>query len=93
MASPRVKLDSRGVREILTSAGVRADLRSRGERVASAARASAPVKTGNYRDRIDVWDATTDRAVVRVGSRAPHAHLVEARTGTMARALNAAGGA
>lgn len=93
MAKTRVKLDSRGVAALLQSPSVRADLRARGERVASAARASAPVQTGNYRDRIEVWEVTTDRAVVRVGSRAPHGHLVEARTGNMARALNAAGGA
>lgn len=53
---------------------------------------TAPVDTGAYRDGITVWSDVTDRAVTRVGSTAPHARLVEANTGNLARALDAAGG-
>jgi len=89
--SVKVKLNSAGVRALLRSPGVRADLAQRAERVLSAARASAPVKTGAYRDGLTSYPSTTDRAVHRVGSTARHAPVVEARTGNLARALDAAG--
>lgn len=92
MARTKVTMDARGSKALLKDDGVRRELRRRAEQVAAAARASAPVRTGNYRAGIKVVDDTTDRAVVRVGSTAPHAHLVEARTGNLARALDAAGG-
>ena len=94
MAKPvtKIKINKRAAAELLKSAEVRAIVRPHAERVAARARSTAPVKTGKYRDEITVWDDTTDRAVVRVGSRAPHAHLVEAETGNLARALGAEGG-
>jgi hypothetical protein len=91
VAKVEIKLDHHGMASLLKSGGVQSELRSRAERVAEAARASAPVETGEYRDAIAVADDTTDRAVVRVGSTAPHAFIVEAATGNMARALDAAG--
>ena len=93
MPRAKVVLDHGGMRELLNDSGVRAELERRAERVAAAARSSAPVETGAYRDGITVYDDTTDRAVVRVGSTARHAPLVEAKTGNLARALDAAGGA
>jgi hypothetical protein len=78
---------------LLRDAGVVADLRARGELVASAARAAAPVKSGAFRAGITVWVAQTDRVVVGVGSTVDHAAVVEAKSGTMSRALDAAGGA
>lgn len=89
----KVKLRSAGMRALLNDPGVRDELRRRAERVADAARSSAPVESGEYRDSITVWDATTDRAVVRVGTTADHGLVVEAKTGNLARALDAAGGA
>jgi hypothetical protein len=91
MARTRVTLDSSGVLDALSSAAVRAQLESIAHRVEAAAIASAPVKTGNYKNSIHVEDDTTDRARVRVVASAPHAHLVEARTGNLARALGSAG--
>jgi len=82
-----------GMAELLASDGVRKHLHDLGERVAERARSTAPVVTGAYRDGITVTEGTTDRAVVRVGSTAPHASVVEARTGNLSRALDAAGGA
>lgn len=92
MARPKVKMDNRGARELLNSDGVRALLVQRAEAVAARARATAPVESGAYRDGITVQTVTTDRVVARVGSTAPHAHLVEARTGNLARALGQEGG-
>ncbi len=92
MPRPKVTINKRGAAEILRSSGVRALLRSRAERVADRARAAAPVDTGAYRDSITVQDATTDRAVARVGSTVPYAGIVEAKTGNLARALGSEGG-
>jgi hypothetical protein len=93
MPRTKVVLNSPGMRELLTSDGVRADLERRAEAVAAQARSTAPVQTGDYRDGIEVFGDTTDRAVVRVGSTVRYAPLVEAKTGNLARALDAAGGA
>lgn len=93
MASSRVKLNSKAIQSLLDGdEGVREMLMERAQRVLSAAESSAPVKSGTYRDRLGITEDHTDRLALRVGSSAPHAGLVEARHGTMARALDAAGG-
>lgn len=93
MAKVRVEPNGAGMRALLRDPGVRAELTRRAERVLAAAKESAPVDTGEYRDSLHVIEDTTDRAAVRVGSDAPHGLLVEAKTGNLARALDAAGGA
>ena len=96
MARARVVLDSRGVSALLSAPGVRAELERRAQAVAGTARATAPVQSGAYRDSITVESGTSPhdgRARAIVKASAPHAHLVEARTGNLARALNSAGGA
>lgn len=85
----QVKLNSAGVESLLGAPGVRAVCREHAEAVAARARASAPVDTGAYRASIHVESDTTDRAVERVVASAPHAMLVEANTGNLARALGA----
>lgn len=92
MARTKIRMNSSGMRAFLRSAAVGSALRPPAERIASAARASAPVETGAYRDSIHVESATTDRVVARVVADVPYARVVEARTGTLARALGAAGG-
>ena len=89
MADIKVKLNSRGMGALLKSSDVRAGLTDRAERVLSAAKASAPVASGAYRDSLHIVQVTTDRAVVRVASNAPHAFVVEANTGCLARSLDA----
>lgn len=89
MARAKVKLNSRGVGDLLKSDAVRASLTVRAERILAAAKASAPVVTGNYRNGLKIVQDTTDRAAVRVAGTAPHSHLVEANHGTLARALDA----
>lgn len=93
MAKARVTLIRGGVRELLNDEGVRAELTRRMGRVLAAAVGAAPVKTGAYRASIHLEQATTSRAVVRVATDSDHALLVESRTGNLARALDAAGGA
>lgn len=88
----KVRLLSRGMDDLLDDPGVTKELRRRADRVAAAARASAPVDTGTYRDSITVEVAETDRTVVRVVAKDPKSHVIEARTGNLSRALDAAGG-
>lgn len=88
----KVKLKSAGMRELLKSAGVGADLKRRAEGVAATARASAPVDSGEYASSISVVvEQHTDRVVAHVVATAPHSMLVEANTGNLARALDSAG--
>jgi hypothetical protein len=91
VARTRVTLKSSGVKELLNSRSTRALLTEKAEAVLSAAQASAPVSTGAYKAGLRVQQDTTDRAVARVVGTAPHSHLVEANTGNLARALDAAG--
>lgn len=88
----RVRFNGKGVRAILNSAEVRVMLTGKADAVLAAARAAAPVKTGRYRDSLGIVQDSTDRAAVRVTSTAEHAMVVEANTGNLARALDAAGG-
>lgn len=85
--SVKIDLNHAGMQSILTSAEIRARLRAEAERIATRARATAPVASGEYRDSITVVDATTDRAVARVVAGASHAGVVEAKTGNLSRAL------
>lgn len=87
----QIKLISAGMRQLLNDPGVAADMRARAERAADAGRATAPAETGAYRDGITAWSDRTDRAVGRAGSSVEYAPEVEANTGNMARALDAAG--
>ena len=87
MAGPRIKLNSREIEKFLKSDQVRPSLRDIAEGWASTARRTAPVDTGEYRDSIDVVEDTTDRAVARVITRAPHGLIVESRTGNLKRAM------
>lgn len=89
MARTKVTMKSRGVVEILNSDGARDLVTERAERVLSAARSSAPVESGAYRDGLHIEQATTDRAVARVTGGTDHDWIVEANTGNLARAMDA----
>ena len=91
MARTRVTLIHSEVEAMLKSDGVRAVLVGPADRAAAAAKASAPVSSGAYRDSIHRESATTDRAVELVVADAPHARVVESRTGNLARALGSVG--
>lgn len=89
----KVKLNSRGMGQLLKSGEVRDFVTERAERVLSAAQSSAPVgETGDYKASLHIEQDTTDRAVVRVVADVPYARIVEANTGTLSRALDSAGG-
>ncbi|WP_169515674.1 HK97 gp10 family phage protein [Glaciibacter superstes] len=67
-------------------------VKAKAEQVAAAARASAPVDTGDYRDSIHVEVVHTPfRVVAKVVADSDHAMLVESKHGTLSRALRAAG--
>lgn len=92
MARTKVKLLTRGMRALLNDGGVRDELTRRMGPVLATAQSNAPVDTGEYKASLRIIQATTDRAVVRVGSVDDKAMSVEARTGNLARALDSAGG-
>ena len=83
----RVRLDSAEMARLLKSDQMRGPLRAEAEKMAERARSSAPVSSGEYRSSIAVEDDTTDRAVARVVAHSGHAALVEAKTGTLKRAI------
>lgn len=87
----KVKLNGRGIEELLNSSDVRDLLTEKADAVLSAAISSAPVASGEYQSSLHLVQDTTDRAVVRVATDAPHGRVVEANTGNLARALDAAG--
>lgn len=93
MARVKVKLNSGGMKSLLNDSGVAGELQRRGQGVLNTARATAPFATGEYRNSLFIIPATTDRAVCRIGTRAPHGMIVEFRTGNLAKALDSAGGA
>jgi hypothetical protein len=75
---------------LLSDRKMREETERRAERIAEAARASAPVDTGEYRDSIHVETALEDgRWVSRVLADSGHSLVVEARTGNLNRALDA----
>jgi len=89
----RIRLNSKGMDNILGSPAVVSKLRADAARVAAAARAAAPVDTGEYRDSIQVEVTRPhDRQVARVVARSPHALLVERDTSNLAKALAASVG-
>jgi hypothetical protein len=65
------------------------------KKVADTARSTAPVADGDYKASIhvetDKRTSENDWAHAYVVADAPHAGYVEARTGTLLRALNSAG--
>lgn len=90
MAKPKIRLHDRGMQQLLDSDGVSKHMLERARRVADTARATAPVASGDYRAGLQAWTAQTDRAVARAGSDVDHAVYVEAKTGNLNRALDAA---
>jgi hypothetical protein len=88
MARVRIDLNRAGLIEILKSSEVEAALMSVAEAAASMARASAPVSSGEYQMSISAFtEMHNDRVVAHVSSDAPHAMIIEARTGNLRRAL------
>lgn len=87
MADIKLRLISSGMRALLNDSAVRAHLTRLAGPVLARAQAGAPIETGRYRSSLRIMQATTDRAVVRVGSDDPDAMIIEARTGNLARSI------
>lgn len=91
MANARVKLNHRGIQEYLDGKhGVEAVLEDEARKRLERAKATAPVDSGAYRDSIHIETDHTDRMVKRVVADVDYAMAVEADTGNLARALDAA---
>lgn len=90
MPGIKVTLNHAGTAELLKSAEVGDALRERAEKVLAEAKANAPVETGAYRDglHVEMIEHPT-RIVARVSGSSDHDWVVEARTGNLARALDA----
>jgi hypothetical protein len=79
--------------ELGNSAGVVGIIDARAEATAAAARAIAPVDSGDYRDSIKVSRrAAAHRQVAVVTADVPYGGIVEARDGTLNKALRMAAG-
>lgn len=76
--------------QLLVSPAVEALVKAPAERVATVARANAPVDTGAYRNSIRTTTKRQKRVVALVQATDPKAMLIEARTGNLVRALRAA---
>lgn len=91
-----IRLNSAGVRAVMRAPGVREELLRRMERAAAQANETAPVgETGELSRSHEAYvDERPDDQlpVARVGSSKDYALGVEARTGYLSAALDAAGG-
>ena len=90
MARTKIVLIHSAIEAMLKEDGVRALLVGPADRVEAAAKASAPVASGAYRDSIHRESATTDRAVELVVADDWKSRIIESRTGNLARALGGA---
>lgn len=88
----QIKLNHPGMAALLKSAEVRAVLMPRAEAVLAAAKADPHDDTSDYENSLHIQSDTTDRAVVRVVAGDWKGHILEAKYGILARALDAAGG-
>jgi hypothetical protein len=86
----RTRLDARGMAELLNSTKVGDMLEARMSKALAFAKSNAPVATGAYRDSLHIEVVHTDRVVARIVAGTDHALWVEAQTGNLARALDAA---
>lgn len=91
MAKVKVKLNSPGVKSLLNSKGVENHLLDLAKKVETQAKATAPVRSGSYRDSIRAFTEHTDRAVARVIADVDYSLALEAGTGNLTKALDAAG--
>lgn len=87
----QIKLNHPGMAALLKSGEVRTMLRPRAEAVLAAAIADPHDDTHDYENSLHIEDDTTDRAVLRVVADDWKAHILEAKYGILARALDAAG--
>ena len=87
-----MKFNDAALQQLVREPGVREDMDRRANNVLDAARAAAPVLTGEYRDRLHIERsiAPTGAEVLTVTAGTDHDIYVEADHGTLAKALDAA---
>lgn len=91
MARPRIKLKAAGMRELLNSAEIAAEMARVAEPVADAARRDPnPVYAESVRVTEHRSQGRAGRASARVGAAPYFGMAVEAKRGTLARALGEA---
>lgn len=84
-----VQFNEKFFEEMGKSAGVTQLCREAGEKVLAAARATAPVDEGDYRDGLHLEEKSTDtRNVVLVVGSDWKTMIIESKTGNLVRALN-----
>ena len=81
------KLNHAGMGALLKSAEIRSLVAPYAERILAAAKASAPVESGEHQASGHIEHDTTDRAVERVVFDSDHSLVVEANTGHIAGSL------
>jgi hypothetical protein len=87
----RVKLNSRGIQDLLDGgSGVREMLLAKARPVEAAAKADPHDDSGAYEASIHIEEDHTDRLAVRVVADVPYALALEANYGILNRALDAA---
>lgn len=93
MARVRVKLITRGVRELLKSPETAEEMLRRARKVADQAKANAPVVSGTY--RASIYAEThqgPSRVTGRAGAGVAYSDQIEARHRVLGRAIDAARG-
>jgi hypothetical protein len=85
-----VKLNHKGIADLLKSAAIRSLTTSKAEKVLAAAQADTHDDTGAYEASLHIREDTTDRAVSRVVADDPKGPILEAKYGILSRALDAA---
>ena len=91
MSDVRIEWNQDFFDNLLKSGEVEALVEQAANQAANAARGAAPVKTGEYRDSIEVERKEgSSRTWFKVKATAPHAALVESKTGNLHKALGKA---
>ena len=86
-----MKFNENAIPEIAKSATMKAAVVAAANEIAATVRATAPVDTGEYRSRVRVEVTESPyRPIAKVVVDVEHAMVVEAKHGTLARALRAA---
>lgn len=86
-----IKPNGRGIIAMMKEPGVANEMRRRAENVANAARANAPVESGDYQASIHVeMEDHPTRVVAHVVASDWKSHILESRFGVLARALDSA---
>lgn len=84
--------NSAEAQRILKSPAVASDIKSRGEHVKNAANAAAPEHGYVSQEPFDVQTGTTDRAYANVYTRTTLGKRMQAKHGTLTKALDAGRG-